>query len=214
MIRSETSGEPLRITIICGSHRPASNSRRAGELCADILRLRDDVASVELFDLADEHPLPFMTPAPKEVAAQFSAAVAPMKPALEACDAVIAITPEWSGMASATIKNFFLGVGHLLAHKPGMILSVSSGTGGSYPVAELRMSSYKNSHICWTPNHTILWDVEQVLAAAVAEADGGSRHEAIDRLHNNLNVLCAYGHALRQVRASGADDLETFPFGA
>ena len=42
------------------------------------------------------------------------------------------------------------------AHKPGLIVSISSGNGGAYPISELRSSSYKNSHILWIPENIII----------------------------------------------------------
>ena len=46
-------------------------------------------------------------------------------------------------------------------HKPGLIVSISSGIGGAYPISELRSSSYKNSHILWIPENIIIRNVEQ-----------------------------------------------------
>ena len=48
---------------------------------------------------------------------------------------------------------------HLLALKPASIVTVSTGSGGSYPVAELRMSIYKNTGVCYITEHTILRQV-------------------------------------------------------
>ena len=78
--------------------------------------------------------------------------LSPISNKLASSDAFIVISPEWHGMAPAGLKNFFLmwGKGEL-AHKPALIITVSSGDGGSYPVAELRMSSYKNNRICFLP---------------------------------------------------------------
>ena len=50
-----------------------------------------------------------------------------------------------------------------LGHKPALIVTVSSADGGAYPVAELRMSSYKNNRICYLPEHVILRNVERIL---------------------------------------------------
>ena len=50
------------------------------------------------------------------------------------------------------LLNIFLLCGNgEFSHKPGLIVSVSSGNGGAYPIAELRSSSYKNTHIMWIP---------------------------------------------------------------
>ena len=42
-----------------------------------------------------------------------------------------------------------------MAHKPGLIVTVSAGLGGSYPVTELRISSHKNTRLCYIPDHVL-----------------------------------------------------------
>ncbi|WP_397379773.1 NADPH-dependent FMN reductase, partial [Pseudomonas sp.] len=61
---------------------------------------------------------------------------------LAAADALVIISPEWNGMACPAIKNFFIYASKAeLAHKPGLLVGVSSGIGGAYPISELRASS-------------------------------------------------------------------------
>ena len=69
--------------------------------------------------------------------------------------------PEYGGMATPNSKTFLVFNNGELFHKPGLIISVSSGTGGAYPISELRSSSYKNSHIMWIPEHIIIRNVGQ-----------------------------------------------------
>ena len=65
-------------------------------------------------------------------------------------------------MATPAAKNIFLLCGNgEFAHKPGLIVSISSGNGGSYPISELRSSSYKNTHIMWIPENIIIRNVEE-----------------------------------------------------
>ena len=81
---------------------------------------------------------------------------------LNKSDSFIFIVPEYGGMATPAAKNIFLLCGNgEFAHKPGLIVSVSSGNGGSYPISELRSSSYKNTHIMWIPENIIIRNVEQ-----------------------------------------------------
>ena len=74
------------------------------------------------------------------------------------------VVPEYGGMATPIAKNLFLlcDDGELF-HKPGLIVSVSSGNGGAYPITELRSSSYKNTHIMWIPENIIIRNVEDYL---------------------------------------------------
>ena len=89
-------------------------------------------------------------------------------------DELVVMSPEWSGMVPAGLKNFFLlcGADHL-AHKPGLIVGVSASLGGSYPIAELRTSSYKNTRLCYIPDHVIVRNVGQMLKADRADKGSG-----------------------------------------
>ncbi len=120
---------------------------------------------------------------------------------LATADAVIIIAPEWNGMACPAIKNFFIYASKAeLAHKPGLLVGVSSGVGGAYPISELRASSYKNCRLCYLPEHLIVRQVEKVLNVPqpVDEADERIR----DRSDYALDILVRYAHALKPVRAA------------
>lgn len=121
------------------------------------------------------------------------------------------ITPEWHGQVPAGLKNFFLLFGKAeLGHKPALIVSISSGVGGSYPVAELRMSSYKNNRLCYIPDHVIIRDVESILNEDESKNDEHSDSYIRERLQWTLNILKEYATALKLVRDSGATKTEKF----
>jgi len=115
-------------------------------------------------------------------------------------------------MAPASLKNFFLWCnGQELSHKPGLIVSVARRLGGSYPVVELRMSSYKNTQICWIPEHVIVRHVELMLNDS--EPSGDDDALVRQRLQYGLTVLLEYTRALRTVRQSGAIDAQRYRWG-
>ena len=90
--------------------------------------------------------------------------LAPIKQQLTESDAFIIISPEWHGQVPAGLKNFFLMFNRFeLGHKPALIVTVSSADGGAYPVAELRMSSYKNNRLCYIPEQLVLRNIEKIL---------------------------------------------------
>lgn len=91
-----------------------------------------------------------------------------------------------------------------------MIVSVSSGVGGSYPVAELRMSSYKNNRLCYIPEHLIIRDVESILNEDESKNDKHSDSYIRERLQLTLNILKEYAIALKLVRESGAIETRKF----
>ena len=120
---------------------------------------------------------------------------------LSQADALIVIAPEWNGMACPAIKNFFIYASKAeLAHKPGLLVGVSSGLGGAYPISELRASSYKNCRLCYIPEHLIVRHAEQVLNDGAASNDDDQRLRA--RIDYALDILNKYAQALQPVRAS------------
>ena len=124
------------------------------------------------------------------------------------------VTPEWHGQVPAALKNFFLLFGkNELGHKPALIVSVSSGDGGAYPVAELRMSSYKNSRICYIPEQVIIRHVEKVLNDDQQANDARSDPYIRERLQWALTILKQYAIALKQVRDSGVTVSDKFKNG-
>ncbi len=126
-----------------------------------------------------------------------------LKPELKSCEGLILVTPEWHGMATPQAKNFFLLAGSSpLAHKAGLIVSVSAGRGGAYPIAELRLSSYKNSKLSWIPEHLIIRQVESVLneEETLSEITKSNEKWIRDRIDHTLEQLELYTEALNSIR--------------
>jgi NAD(P)H-dependent FMN reductase len=152
----------MKITIISGSHREQAQSLKVARHIKAVL---DDgmVEETALVNLAN-NPLPLWDMGVWEGEENWSRLLDPIRAELASSDAFVVVTPEWHGQVPAGLKNFFLLFGqNELGHKPAMIVAVSSADGGAYPVAELRMSSYKNSRLCYIPEHVIVRHVEQVL---------------------------------------------------
>ena len=124
------------------------------------------------------------------------------------------IAPEWHGMVPAALKNFFLVFGGAsFAHKPALPVGVSVGPGGTYPINELRTSSYKNNRLCYLPEHLIVRNCMVVMNEDASENDEGEHSYISERSLYCMKQLIAYADALAQVRASGAADLTPYPNG-
>tara|TARA_B100000927_G_C16236831_1_gene377745 strand:+ start:114 stop:590 length:477 start_codon:yes stop_codon:yes gene_type:complete len=133
---------------------------------------------------------------------------------IDAADAFIMVAPEWHGMVPAALKNFFLVCGGAsFAHKPALPVGVSAGPGGTYPINELRTSSYKNNRLCYLPEHLIVRNCTVVMNDDKAQNDEGEHSYISERSLYCMNQLIAYADALAQVRASGAADLTPYPNG-
>ena len=199
----------MKISIISGSHRDNAQSLKVAKVIQGYL---DNGICDEswLFSLSG-NPLPLWDQGVWDGDPDWKERLAPIKQQLASSDAFVVISPEWHGQVPAGLKNFFLLFGkNELGHKPAMIVSVSSGDGGAYPVAELRMSSYKNSRICYIPEHVILRKVEKVLNDDPADNDERSDNYYRERIQWALNILKQYAVGLKLVRESGATETEKF----
>lgn len=192
----------MKITIISGSHRSKSQSEKVARYIESVFNQSHNDVEPMVYTLAN-NPLPLWDEAIWQGDESWVQRLAPLKQQLADSDAFVVVAPEWHGQVPAGLKNFFLMFGRFeLGHKPALIVAVSAGSGGAYPVAELRMSSYKNNRLCYIPEQLIIRDVENVLNPVAddnnAESDGYYR----GRIAWSLDILKGYGEALAGMRAA------------
>jgi len=190
----------MKISIISGSHRNPSQSEKIGKYIEDLLTNELPNVDPYLFSLAD-NPLPLWDESIWESDETWTKRLAPLKKQFSESDAFVIISPEWHGQVPSGLKNFFLMFNRFeFGHKPAFIISVSSGDGGAYPVAELRMSSYKNNRLCYIPEQLIVRDVENVFNEKAEDNNERSDSYYKERLNWCLNILLGYGKALKSMR--------------
>ena len=200
----------MKITIVSGSQRKNGQSLKVARYIESRLTELALCDETFLFSLS-ENPLPLWEEAIWDNDPTWQACLKPIADELVQSDGFIVISPEYHGMAPAGLKNFFLCFGrNQLAHKPALLVGVSSADGGAYPLAELRMSSYKNSRICYMPEQIIVRHVESVLNADPAENNKDADAYFRDRIDWTLKQLKQYAIALKQVRASGITDMSDY----
>ncbi len=200
----------MKIAIISGSHRENSQSFKVAKHIEKTLT-KDD-CDTWVYSL-EGNPLPLWDEGVWNAEQKWLDILNPLREELVDCDALVIITPEWHGQVPAGLKNFFLLFGkNELADKPALIVSISSGIGGSYPVAELRMSSYKNSRICYIPEHVIIREVESILNSDESGIENDERSDSYirERLQWSLDILKGYSKALKEVRDSGVTQTDKF----
>ena len=187
----------MKISIVATSHRQKSQSQRISDILQyNLNRLN---TKLDLFSLdLGETVLPFWSPDKKNKNGIWGDTWQKISKNLDNSDGFIFIVPEYGGMASPSAKNLFLLCGEgELTHKPGLIVSVSSGQGGAYPIADLRSFSYKNTHIMWIPENIIIRNVESF--------NPGSHGEVIpswldNRIEYTLTLLLAYSSNMKPLR--------------
>ena len=192
----------MKISIVVGSHRAQSQSAKVGRYIERSLRELGLCEQTWTLNMAD-YPLPLWEEKIWDGDPEWQARLGPISEQLAGSDGLVIIAPEWHGMVPSGLKNFFLmwGKGEL-AHKPARIVAESAGDGGAYPVAEPRMSSYKNTRICYIPEQLIVRNVESVLNEQ-GENDPDADTYFRERTAFALRILREYALALQPVRASG-----------
>jgi NAD(P)H-dependent FMN reductase len=202
---------PVKIGIIIGSHREKSESSRIGQYLSERIPSLLPGAKTYILDLAG-NPLPLWDEGAWDAKEPWASIWQPLADELTACDGYLVVSPEWSGMAAPGLKNLFLLLNaKIVGHKPALIVAVSSSRGGAYPVNELRSSSYKNTRICYIPEHLIVRDCNQMFQ----DKEPKSEDDAYLRRRADyaISLLGQYAEALRTVRASGVINVKDYPNG-
>lgn len=202
----------MNLVIICGSQQADSQSLKV----ATFLQQRSAQSALpeqplfencSIIDLG-EQPLALWDPSIWQGNPEWKAKLDPMSEQLKAADAFIVIAPEYHGMVPAALKNFFLMWGNgELAHKPALLVGVSAAVGGAYPIAELRMSSYKNNRISYMPEHLIIRHVSKVLNP---QSTGEEDETLRQRIDYSVKLLAEYSKAYQSIRGSGVIDLKSW----
>lgn len=196
----------MKIGIISGSHRQNAQSDKIAEFMKSEIESKHEGTQAWIYSLKG-NPLPLWDESIWEGNPEWVERLAPIKAELNECDAFIIIAPEWHGQIPSGLKNFFLIFGkEEIGHKPALITAISAGQGGTYPVAELRMASYKNNRICYIPEHLIIKDCESVFNQDSEKNNERSHNFYLERFHWSLNILKGYGQALKTVR----EEVEVF----
>lgn len=187
----------MKTAIISGSHRAESQSAKVAKYISSRLSHLSLSEDSYILELASK-PVDFWN-GDSHLTTEWAKHYGEIKN----CDSYVIISPEWDGMVPPALKNFF----HMFtrgefAHKPALLVSVSAGINGAYPIVELRMSSYKNTRICYLPEHIIVRYVENVLNEADPEEMTKEENRLRDRIDYALGLLGAYSKALGEVRES------------
>ena len=187
----------MKLSIISTSHRKNSESKRVADSLKKYIYDIDKMIECFILDMF-ESEIPLWTTEKKQNAKFWDNRYNKISKELDTSDGFLMVVPEYGGMSAPNSKNFFLLFNNgELFHKPGLLVSISSGNGGAYPISELRSSSYKNSHIMWIPENIIIRNVNQF--------SPGKHGELIpswmdNRIEYSLNLLIKYSEYLKPIQ--------------
>jgi len=192
----------MKITIISGSTRENSQSRQVSNYLAKCLikcEIENTILDLSekrlpLYDATEEGPWKNMW--------------GEMSDLLKQSDGFVFVSPEWDGMFSVGIHNLFHYVDREMADKPVLTIGVSSGSGGRYPLQQMRTMGYKNKRCVVIPESIFYDHITEHLVDGVF-----TDNRITERTDYALKVLAEYAKALSVVRESGVTDYEKFPNG-
>ena len=199
----------MKIVLISGRSRADSQSLKITQWLQNQLKKQD--IETEVVDL-QKYALPLVHEDIWQDVAENKAAVA-LRSEFDLADGFVVVSPEWHGMAAPALKNMFVYVNKTMAHKPALLATVSAVPGGSYPIAELRMSSYKNSYLNYIPEQLVIRDVNGIFNSDEIDEDENPDQYMKKRAIHSLKLLVEYAKALQSVRQSGVPDYKTYPNG-
>lgn len=196
----------MNITIVSGSQRANSQSANVAHYLQTLAQKH-----FTLVNVLDLHQLnlPFWNEGVWQGSEEWQV-WSPIAQMLMQSDAFIFITPEWHGMATPALKNFLmLTTDDELAHKPALLVSVSTSVNGVYPISELRMTGNKNNHVCFIPDHLIFRQCDTLF---------NQEHRCPDeqlhaRSEYTISLLAAYANALAPVHRDMVQAGKTFRYG-
>lgn len=204
----------MKITIIVGSHQQDSQSHKVGKYLQKQLHDHEQVDEAEMIDLGG-NPIPLWDNTYWQDSSGLKEQMKPYMDTLAGSDGYIIIAPEWGGMVPGSLKNFMLYWSQKeTGHKPAMLVGVSGGINGAYPIAELRSSGYKNSKIVYTPEHIIVRSVNDMMNDHDPEGGEGNDKEIRQRSVHALDCLVAYCKAFTEMRKNTKHLMkDKYPFG-
>lgn len=202
----------MTISLICWSHRTWWSTKVADFLEA---RLKEKWVTTSRINLSEAN-IPLRSPDRWNSETDVHDILNPIRDTLANADWFVIISPERWWMVAPALKNFFLlwnSDRNEFAHKPGLLVWVSWGTWWSYPLAELRMASNKNTKICYIPDSLVVrktWDVMNDINLTSWSEDDQHIKARADR---SLDVLIEYTKAMSPLRKQTDIDLMKHEYG-
>lgn len=200
----------MNILIISGSHRANSNSLRVATRYLEALESMDGITG-DLIDLHDESISLWSEDfwaASSDEKSQWE----PISARLKLADGFVVIAPEYGGMVPPALMNFLLKCsGPETGHKPALLVGVSSGAGGCYPLVQLRQFGFKNNFLCMIPFNILIKQASGLFCNDAAVSD---YEQSVERkIIYSVPLLLEYARALNLVRSGRVVDYDAHPYG-
>lgn len=193
----------MKIAVVVGSNRPDSGSRKVANYIIPVVESHQ--CQIELFDMF-EIDLPMWSADMWDSSSDQSRKWVAHESRLKECDGLVVLAPEWNGTVPPSLQNFVMHLNReIVGHKPALLVGVSSGIGGTYPVAELKSSINKNNRMLLIPDHVIVRHVD-------GDFDSGE-HPIGPRIKESVEELLLYARHMQNLRQELSFDYQTYKNG-
>ncbi len=177
------------LTLIVGTNRPGSNSRKVAQVIAGLYG--ELGVAVRTLDLAQLPPEIFSPASYAEKPASFQ----PFNDAVTSADGVILVSPEYNGGIPGVLKYFIdmLKFPESFERRPVCFVGVAAGIWGALrPIEQLQaIFGYRNAFIY--PERVFLPRIDSLLT----EAGGLKDPEVVDRLRSQATGFVDFVERLR-----------------
>ncbi|MEZ0274475.1 MAG: NADPH-dependent FMN reductase [Roseimicrobium sp.] len=182
----------MKITLLSGTNRPGSNTRK---ITAIIAGLYQEIGHpVDILDLADLPQEIFLPQSYGHKPASFT----PFSEAILQSDGVHIVTPEYNGGMPGVLKYFIdmLKFPESFEHRPVAFTGVAAGMWGALrPVEQLQaIFGYRNAYIC--PERVFLPNVFDLLSDEGKLADDS----LVERLRSQAAAFAKFAGQFRAIR--------------
>ena len=202
----------MKIAIISGSNRADSGSRKVADYCYHYLT-HEQGNEAQLLDM-HELDLPMWSEDLWNSDSPQAQNWAEHKSVLAECDAYVVVAAEWNGTIPPSLQNIIMHLDRgTVGHKPALLVGVSAGRGGAYPIAQLKSSINKNNRLVLIPDYVIVRGVGDVFDDVALDESREDDYYIKSRSNASLDELELYAKHLGQLRAELVFDYSRFTHG-
>lgn len=189
----------MKIGIISGSNRADSGSRKVTDYC--MYYLKEELGhETELLDM-HEVKLPLWSEDVWNKESEHARQWSELKAQLGECDGYIIVAAEWNGTIPPSLQNLIMHFDrNTVGHKPALLIGVSAGRGGAYPIHELKASINKNNRMLVVPDYVIVRDVNDVFENKALDESQESDYYLKSRSRESIDELIVYAKHCHAVR--------------
>lgn len=201
----------MKYIIVSGSNRKDSQSLKVSKYIKEKIEKEGDSSEILNFE---KQPLEMWTEDMWDKDSEQYKKWQTLSEKIKQSDGLVFVSPEWNGQTSPVLKNFLMHLSFSeVAHKPALIVGVSSGVSGTYPIAEMRAFSAKNSGLLYIPDHVIVRDVNNVLNDTSLDSERTNDFSIKKRIERSLSILNFYGKHMKNLRDEADFDFSDYPYG-